>query len=209
MTPRFDEPWDRFGSVEEYEREAERWLSEVMRCLKATGSMFVFGSYHNAGLINRICQIKGYYIIGEIIWVRRNSRPNAATKQLQASHISVLWVAKQMGHYRFDYLGCKRRDYSGDYFAERGKQLRDVWDIPAAPQENKRYGHPSPKPLALYERMLDVAGVPGRLLLDLFSGSGTGTIAAMRWGMESIAIEREPAYCDMIRRRLADELLRH
>jgi imidazolonepropionase-like amidohydrolase len=44
--------------------------------------------------------------------------------------------------------------------------------------------------------------------LDLFAGSGTGTIAAMRWGMESIAVEREPKYGDMIRRRVVDELHR-
>ena len=59
-----------------------------------------------------------------------------------------------------------------------------------------------------FERMLDVAGNPGGLLLDLFAGSGTGAIAAMRWGMESVSIDREPSYCDMIRRRVSDELLR-
>ena len=85
--------------------------------------------------------------------------------------------------------------------------MRDVWDIPAAPQEN-RYGHPSPKPLAVYQRLLEVAGKPGGLLIDAFSGSGTGAIAAMRSGMSSISIEREPVYCDMIRRRVADELKR-
>ena len=83
--------------------------------------------------------------------------------------------------------------------------MRSVWDIPAAPREN-RYRHPSPKPLALFHRMLDVAGVPGGLVLDLFSGSASATIAAMRWGMELIAIEREPEYCKLIWRRVADEL---
>ena len=28
--------------------------------------------------------------------------------------------------------------------------MRSIWDIPAAPYENKLYGHPSPKPLALF-----------------------------------------------------------
>ena len=128
--------------------------------------------------------------------------------RLQASHHNVLWVAKEIGRYRYNYRACKQADYAGDYFSGRGKQMRSVWDILAAPHENKLYGHPSPKPLALFDRMLDVAGVPGGLLLDLFSGSGSATIAAMRWGMESIAIEREPDYCDMIRRRVADEVKR-
>jgi DNA modification methylase len=207
MTPRFDEPWDRFASLEDYERTSEHWLLEVMRCLKVTGSAFLLGTHHNIGLLNRVAQVKGYFIIAEVIWVCRNSRPNATTMNLQPTHFNILWLAKQRGTYRFNYRACKLRDYAGDYFSDRGKQLRDVWDIPHNPTENKRYGHPSPKPLALYERMLDVVGLPGGLLLDLFSGSGTGAVAAMRWGMESVSIEREPGYCDMIRRRVPDELI--
>jgi site-specific DNA-methyltransferase (adenine-specific) len=208
MTPRFDQSWDKFDSVESYEHEVERWLDEAMRCLKPEGSAFIFGNLFNIGLINRFCQIKDYYLINEIIWVVRNSRPNATHGKLQPSHHKILWIARQRGRYRFNYRACKMSEYDGDYFAERGKQLRDVWDIASASQETRRYGHPSPKPVAVYSRMLDVAGRPGGLLLDLFSGSGTGTIAAMRWGMESIAIERDPTYCDMIRRRVADEVLR-
>ncbi len=208
MTQRFDADWDRFESVEHYEREAELWLAEVMRCLRPDGSAFICGTFHNIGLINRICQMHDFFIVNEIVWAIRNSRPNASTVRLQASHHNVLWVAKGIGRYRYNYRACKQADYAGDYFSARGRQMRSVWDILAAPQENKPYGHPSPKPVALFERMLDVAGVAGGLLLDLFSGSAPATIAAMRWGMESIAIERQRDYCDMIRRRVADELKR-
>jgi DNA modification methylase len=55
---------------------------------------------------------------------------------------------------------------------------------------------------------LDVAGKPGGLLLDLFSGSGTGAVAALTWGMRSISIERELAYVQMIRERVAAEVRR-
>ena len=142
-----------------------------MRCLSRDGSAFIFGCFHNIGLINRICQIKGYQIINEIVWAVRNSRPNATAMKLQHSHHNILWVGKGMGNYRFNYRACKECDYPSDYFAGRGKQLRTVWDIPAAPHENKPYRHPSPKPLAVCQRMRDVAGKPGGLLLDMFSGS--------------------------------------
>jgi site-specific DNA-methyltransferase (adenine-specific) len=55
------------------------------------------------------------------------------------------------------------------------------------------------------ERILDVAGKPGGLLLDLFSGSGTAAVAAAKWGMRSVSIEREAAYVQMIRERVAAE----
>ena len=207
MAPRLREDWDQFNSIEDYEHHAERWLTEIMRCLKEDGSAFIFGIFTNLPLIARLCQMRGHLIVGEIVWVLRNSRPVVARRRLQQSHQGILWVVKNPKAYRFNYDHCKHADHPQDYFSTRGKQMRDVWDIPAAPQEN-RYGHPSPKPLAVYQRLLEVAGKPGGLLIDAFSGSGTGAIAAMRWGMSSISIERDPVYCDMIRRRVADELKR-
>ena len=80
--------------------------------------------------------------------------------------------------------------------------MRDVWDIVTNSHENKGR-HPSPKPIAVITRILDVAGKPGGMLLDLFSGSGTAVVAASNWGMRSISIEREAAYVQMIRERVA------
>jgi site-specific DNA-methyltransferase (adenine-specific) len=204
MKPLFDEAWDRFSSIEQYEAFCIAWIDEALRCLDNEGSLFVFGTYHNIGLINRICQMKNYGIVNEIVWLQRNSRPNVATRRLQASHHNILWIAKDDRRYRFNYRLCKRSDYE-DWLSKRNQQLRDVWDIPANGHENKASRHPSPKPLAVLARILDVAGKPGGLLLDLFSGSGTGAIAASEWGMRSVSIERELAYVQMIRRRIANK----
>ena len=207
MTPRLREKWDQFDDIEDYEYHAERWLTEIMRCLKRDGSAFIFGIFTNLPLIARLCQMHGHLIVGEIVWVLRNSRPVVARRRLQQSHQNILWIVRNPKDYRFNYDDCKHADHPQDYFSTRGKQMRDVWDIPAASREN-RYGHPSPKPVAVYQRLLEVAGKPGGLLIDAFSGSGTGAIAAMRSGMSSISVERDPVYCDMIRRRVADELKR-
>ena len=131
----------------------------------------------------------GYAIINEIIWVQRNGRPNVATRRLQASHQNILWIAKDSQRYRFNYRLCKRSAYD-DWLSKPNQQMRDVWDIPANGRENTSH-HPSPKPLAVLKRILDVAGKPGGLLLDLFSGSGTGAVAASTWGMRSISVESE------------------
>ena len=162
MKPLFNEEWDRFDSIEQYEEFCTAWIDETMRCLNVEGSMFIFGSYHNSGLINRICQMKGYMIINEIIWVQRNGRPNVATRRLQASHQSILWIGKDSHQYRFNYRLCKRSAYD-DWLSRPNQQLRDVWDIPANGHENKASRHPSPKPLGVYSRLMDVAGKPGRL----------------------------------------------
>jgi DNA modification methylase len=101
-------------------------------------------------------------------------------------------------------------------FANEWPQFEGAWKLwqevnytsdRGAPRENI-YKHPAPKPLKLYLRMLDVAGKPGGRFADLFSGSGTGAAAAIRWGMECISIENDPTYCDAIRRRILTELCR-
>ena len=148
MKPLFNEAWDRFDSIEQYEAFCIAWIDEALRCLDTEGSLFVFGTFHNIGLINRICQMKKYGIVNEIVWVQRNGRPNVATRRLQASHQNILWVAKDDRRYRFNYRLCKRSDYD-DWLSKRNQQLRDVWDIPANSHENKACRHPSPKPLAV------------------------------------------------------------
>jgi hypothetical protein len=67
---------------------------------------------------------------------------------------------------------------------------------------------PASKPVALYRRILDVAGRPGGVVLDPFSGGGTGAIAAMRSGMRSVLIEREVEYVDITKIRVANEMRR-
>jgi site-specific DNA-methyltransferase (adenine-specific) len=169
--------------------------------------LFIFGTYHNIGLINRICQMKAYTIINEIIWVQRNSRPNVATRRLQASHQNILWIAKDSKRYRFNHRPCKRSEYD-DWFSKQNQPLRDVWDVVTNSHENRAGGHPSLKPLEIYRRLMDVAGKPSGIMLDLFSGSGTGAVAAAAWGMRSVSIEREDAYVQMIRTRVATEVQR-
>jgi DNA modification methylase len=197
----FNEEWDRFDSIEQYEEFCTAWITQAMRCLNDEGSLFIFGTYHNAGLIIRLCQIKGYVIINEIIWVQRNGRPNVATRRLQASHQSILWIVKDSQRYRYNYRLCKRNAYD-DWLSKRNLPLRDVWDILTNGHENKSR-HSTPKPLAVLSRILDVAGKPGGLLLDLFSESGPGAVAASAWGMRSVSVEREDAYVEMIRVRVA------
>ncbi len=195
----FAEVWDRYDDIDAYERFCIGWIGEAMRVLDPEGSLFVLGTYHNIGLINRILQVKNIEILGHIVWLKRNAVPHLAGRRLASSHETVLWAVKSRS-YRFRYRECKAAVYPGDGLKKAGLQMRDVWDIPTDSRDAT--GHPSPKPVALYARMLDVAGKPGGLLLDPFAGAGTGAQAAMRWGMRSISIEREDRYVEMIKAQL-------
>lgn len=79
------------------------------------------------------------------------------------------------------------------------KKLPCVWRFP----QPERFDHPTVKPLSLITRIVRMTTPAGGLVFDPFAGSGTAGVAATLTWRRAILVEREPAYCDIIRRRLA------
>lgn len=65
--------------------------------------------------------------------------------------------------------------------------------------------HPTVKPIALCRWLCRLVTPPGGTVLDPFAGSGSTLIAADREGFNAIGIEREQEYCEIARRRLAED----
>src|SRR5205814_7865522 len=66
--------------------------------------------------------------------------------------------------------------------------------------------HPTQKPEALLYRILLACTKPGDVVLDPFFGTGTTGAVARRLGRRWIGIEREPAYVEVARERIASTL---
>lgn len=64
--------------------------------------------------------------------------------------------------------------------------------------------HPTVKPISLMRWLVRLVCPVGGTLLDCFAGSGSTGVACKLEGFDSILIEREAEYVDIIRRRLAD-----
>src|SRR6267378_2974035 len=54
--------------------------------------------------------------------------------------------------------------------------------------------HPAPYPLELAERLVRMFSFVGDVVLDPFAGTGTTSVAAAKWGRNSIGIEIDPYY---------------
>jgi DNA modification methylase len=67
--------------------------------------------------------------------------------------------------------------------------------------------HPTIKPTALIEPMLANSSRRGEHVYDPFAGSGSTLIACEQSNRRCLAVELDPAYCDVIRQRY--EALRH
>jgi len=200
------EVWDDMP-LDDYIAFTLTWLEEVRRVLKPTGSMWVHGTYHNAGIVNLSMQLIGVEIINEVIWYKRNSFPNLAGRRLTASHETIIWAHKGgKRKYCFNYKDSKAGDYSYDSLKVPGKQMRTVWDIPnnKDPVELAYGKHPTQKPLRLSRRLLKLSSLPGGVCLVPFAGSGTECVAAQAEGLHYIGFELESSYVEIARRRLSN-----
>jgi site-specific DNA-methyltransferase (adenine-specific) len=64
--------------------------------------------------------------------------------------------------------------------------------------------HVTVKPLKLMRYLCRLITPPGGTVLDPFAGSGTTFLAAIQEGFSCIGIEKEPEYCEIIRKRMAE-----
>ena len=58
--------------------------------------------------------------------------------------------------------------------------------------------HPTMKPVALVERMIEWSSHPGEIVLDLFGGSGSTLIAAQKSNRQARLMELDPKFVDVI-----------
>jgi len=79
-----------------------------------------------------------------------------------------------------------------------GKQMKDVWDLPAIARWEKTQGkHPTQKPLSVLSRIVLASTRENDLLLDPFTGSSTTGIAANLFNRKFIGIDMEQNYLDI------------
>jgi len=74
--------------------------------------------------------------------------------------------------------------------------------VDGAPTPVRANFHPTVKPIKLMRYLVKLVTPPDGVVLDTFCGSGTTLIAAETEGIQSIGVEREPEYCDIIFARL-------
>jgi adenine-specific DNA-methyltransferase len=81
-------------------------------------------------------------------------------------------------------------------FNNPGK-VSSVWQMPPAP----RNGHPTPKPPALLDRIIEATSNPGDIVCDFFAGSFTTAAEAQRLGRQWLCCDKSAEYVSKFGRR--------
>jgi DNA modification methylase len=106
--------------------------------------------------------------------------------------------------FKRDYDDLKRDYYATRaYFDNTHDTMTDVWDF-ARVKGAERHDHPTPKPVALIERMIKSSAPARGLVYDPFMGSGTTLIACENLGRICYGCELDPGYVAVTLQRWAD-----
>jgi site-specific DNA-methyltransferase (adenine-specific) len=208
----------------EYYDWCSRWAGEWLRVLKPGGSALVFAGRRFAPRCVTALEDAGFNFRDLLAWMR----PGAAHR---AQRLSVVfdrrkdaprarkWAGFRVGNLRPTFepvvwcfkpyrvtiadnvvehgVGAFNQEAFATYFGGVDNAMKCGLE----PGEGGL--HPSQKPLRLMKALIELTTVPGQLVLDPFAGSGSTLLAAKQLGRRALGFERDPAYVELIRDRLA------
>lgn len=193
--------WDRFETLQAYDRFTRDWLTQARRLLKPDGTLWVIGSYHNIFRVGTILQDLGFWILNDIVWRKTNPMPNFRGRRFTNAHETLIWCShSREARHRFNHWAMKSLN--------EDLQMRSDWLIPVCGgaerlRNDGRKAHSTQKPEALLHRVLLSSTAPGDLVLDPFFGTGTTGAVALKLGRRFLGIERDPEYARIAGERMA------
>ena len=195
-----NDSWDKFQGFAEYDAFTREWLSASRYVLKETGTIWVIGSYHNIYRVGAIMQELGFWILNDIVWIKKNPMPNFRGVRFTNAHETMIWAQKKKGaKYTFNHKSMKALNDD--------LQMRSDWSIPLATgrqriKANGTKAHSTQKPEGLLYRVIMASSNPGDVVLDPFFGSGTTGAVAKKLGRNWIGIERDKKYIRLAQKRI-------
>jgi len=163
--------------------------------------------------IQEHCRKIGYDNLSPIIWYKianaqyesnRNGagflgkpyEPNGVIK----NDIEFILMERKHGAYRKPSLATRVLSIISE---DNHKQwFQSIW---AGVTGASTHNHPAPYPEELAERLIRMFSFVGDTVLEPFMGTGTTTVAAAKWGRNSIGIELEPYYFKLAQQRINKE----
>ena len=187
--------WDKGKSQEDMMAFNMEWLRLCRDKLKDNGTIWISGTYHNIFSVANSLTGLGYKILNVITWQKTNPPANISCRFFTYSTEFIIWARKmQKVPHKFNY------DLMKDL--NNGKQMTDVWQMPAIGRWEKTCGkHPTQKPLRLLVRIILASTNQGDWILDPFSGSSTTGIAANLCGRRFAGLEQEEEFCKLSKAR--------
>jgi len=204
------------------------WASEWFRVMKPGASAFVFAGRRLAH--RAICAFEdvGFTYKDMIAWEKeraahRAQRISVVFEKRDDIESANKWVGWKVGNLRPTFepilwftkpyrIGGTIADnvlqngvgaYNENILSNYQQEPDNIFKIQAQKKDSGL--HPTQKPLALMELLIELTTSKDQVVLDPFCGSGTTLVAAMKLGRKYIGIEKESIYYNAAKERLEQE----
>lgn len=179
--------WDKSQGAEQNHAFNLDWLSRCQKLLKPNGTLWVTGTQHVIYSVGFGMQQLGMRLLNNITWEKPNPPPNLSCRYFTHATETILWAAKtEKSKHKFNYDAMREQN--------DGKQMKSHWKVGIPKKAEKRFGkHPTQKPVALLERILQSSTEPGDWVFDPFSGSATTGVAATLLERKFVGCELDDA----------------
>lgn len=205
---------DSWDSTEDYINWNKEWISEAMRILKDSGTIYIMTATQFMPFIDVFMQSE-YNVLSRIVWSYDSS--GVQSKKMFGSLYEPILIGNKSSKNPFTFnsedilveakTGAKRKlmDYRKNpprpY--NTSKVPGNVWTFSRVRYRMKEYeNHPTQKPEELLERVIKASSNTGDIIFDPFAGSFTTGAVARRLGRQNISIDMNEDYYKIGLRRL-------
>lgn len=141
-------------------------------------------------------QADGWYLRSDIIWHKPNVMPESVKDRPTKSHEYIFLLSKSPKYF-YDNEAVREDSLDGK------RNRRSVWSVKTKPFKGAHFAVYPPE---LIEPCVLAGTQPNDTVLDIFSGSGTTGVVALKNNRNYIGIEINPDYAKLSENRIADEV---
>jgi len=204
---------DHWENVRDWLKWSKEWIDESIRILKPTGNIFIYGIHRYLCYIQCHLYEKNMLYRRQIIWNYENGF--SGYKTLNAFYEPLLWFSKT-DDFTFHEIRepYKSQERIKNKIIKNGKEWKpnpqgrlagDVWSFPTLAGkrfENEKVEHPTQKPLAICNRIINHFSNPNDIVFIPFAGSGSECVSSINNKRKFLATEININYIEIANERL-------
>ncbi|WP_154231121.1 DNA-methyltransferase [Clostridium botulinum] len=165
------------------------WIKISEPLLKKGGNIIIFNDWKNMTDITKSLEDNGFIIKDLIRWEKTNPMPRNRDRRFITDYEVAVWAVKKGGKWTFN-----RKDESYE---------RPEVKCGVTPQGEKKLGsHPTQKPIAVMQWIIERLTNENNVVLDPFIGSGTTAIACENLHRDYIGFELDNTYYNIANKRI-------
>ncbi len=184
--------WDTFHPFD-YKILIYKIISEAYRILRPGGALYMFTAQEDNGYFIHKAKERGFLLRRVLAMVRKNPLPSMAKRNWRSGFELCMYLVKPDNNGKapknpkmtFNFLS--QQECCNVFHYANGHRLTT---------------HPTEKPQAFIERLIEVSSNPGDLVVDPFVGGGTTAAACKKLCRRYIGFDSNGEYVKMARDRV-------